>query len=80
MKSLRISQIIQSAAMLDIRMKYIVKIQSSTVKFIWKEKQDKIKWEVLYHYYERGSLRATHVEACVKLYVWRGFKGLVPEK
>ena len=47
-KSLGISQIVHSAAVLDIHKDYIVKIQSSIFKYIWKEKQDKIKREVLY--------------------------------
>jgi len=71
-KSLGISQIVHSAAVLDIHKNYIAKIQSSIFKFIWKEKQDKIKREVLYQDYERSGLRVTHVE---RLYVWYGFKG-----
>ena len=59
-KSLGISQIVHSAAVLDIHKDYIVKIQSLTFKFMWKEKQDKIKREVLYQDYERGGLRVTH--------------------
>jgi len=47
---------------LDIHKDYIAKIQSSIFKFIWKEKQDKIKSEVLYQDYERGGLRVTHIE------------------
>ena len=43
-----------------------MKIQSSIFKFIWKEKQDKIKREVLYQDYERGGLRVTHVETLCK--------------
>ena len=65
-KSLGISQIVHSAAVLDIHKDYIVKIQSSIFKFIWKEKQDKIKREVLYQDYERGGLRVTHVETLCK--------------
>jgi len=66
-KSLGILQIVHSAAMLDIHKDYCVKIQSSIFKFIWKEKQDKIKGEVLYQDYdERGGLRVTHVETLCK--------------
>ena len=65
-KSLGISQIVHSAAVLDIQKDYIVKIQSLIFKFIWKEKQDKIKREVLYQDYERGGLRVTHVETLCK--------------
>ena len=65
-KSLGISQIIHSAAVLDIHKDYITKIQSSIFKFIWKEKQDKIKREVLYQDYERGGMRVTHVETLCK--------------
>ena len=42
-KSLVISQIVHSAAVLDIHKYYIVKIQSLIFKFIWKDKKDKIK-------------------------------------
>ena len=65
-KSLGISQIVHSAAMLDIHKDCSVKIQSSIFKFIWKEKQDKIIREVLYQDYERGGLRVTHVETLCK--------------
>ena len=61
-KSSGISQIVHCAAVLDIHKDYIVEIQSSGFKFIWKEKQDKIKRKVLYQDYERGGLRVTHVE------------------
>ena len=61
-KSSGISQIVHSAAVLDIHKDYIVEIKSSGFKFIWKEKQDKIKRKVLYQDYERGGLRVTHVE------------------
>ena len=64
--SLRISQIVYTAAMLDVHKNYSVKIQSSIFKFIWKEKQDKIKRDVLYQDYERGGLRVTHVETLCK--------------
>ena len=52
--------------MLDTHKDYIVKIQSLIFKFIWKDKQDKIKREVLYQDYERGGLRVTHVETLCK--------------
>ena len=65
-KSLGISQVVHSAAVLDIYKEYIVKIQSSISKFIWEEKQDKIKREVLYQDYEKGGLRVTHVETLCK--------------
>jgi len=65
-KSLGISQIVHSAAVLDIHKDYIAKTQSSILKFIWKEKQDKIKREVLYQDYERGGLRVTHVKTLCK--------------
>jgi len=47
-KFLGISQIVHSIAVLDIQKDYIARIQSSTFKFIWKEKMDKIKRRVLY--------------------------------
>jgi len=65
-KSLGISQIVHSAAVLDIHKDYIAKIQSSIFKFIWKEKQDKIKREALYQDYERGGLRVTCIETLCK--------------
>ena len=58
-KSLGISQIVHSAAVLDIHKDYNTKIQSSIFKFIWKEKQHKIKRKVLYQDYERGGLQVT---------------------
>ena len=65
-KSLGISQIVHSAAVLDIHKDNIVKVQFLIFKFIWKDKQDKIKREVLYQDYERGGLRVTHVETLCK--------------
>ena len=47
-KSLGISQIVHSVAVLYINKDYIVKIQSVIFKFICKDKQNKIKMEVLY--------------------------------
>ena len=61
-KSPGISQIVHSAAVVDIHKDYIVKIQSLIFTFIWKDKQDKIKREVLYQNHERGGLRVIHVE------------------
>ena len=55
-----------SAAVLDIHKDYIVKIQPLIFKFIWKDKQDKIKREVLYQDYDRGGLRVIHVETLCK--------------
>ena len=65
-KSLGISQIGHSAALLDIHKHYAVKIQSLIFEFIWKEKQDKTKREILYQDYERGGLRVTQVETLCK--------------
>ena len=74
-KSPGISQFVHSAAVVDIHKDYIVKIQSLIFTFIWKEKQDKIKREVLYQDHERGGLRVYTLKLCVRLYVWHGFKG-----
>ena len=65
-KSPGISQTVHSAAVVDIHKDYIVKIQSLIFTFIWKEKQDKIKREVLYQDHERGGLRVIHVETLCK--------------
>ena len=65
-KSLGISQIVHSAAVLDTHKDYIVKIQSLIFKDISKEKYAKIKREVLYQDYERGGLRVTHEETLCK--------------
>ena len=65
-KSLGIWQIVHSAAVLGTHKDYIVNIQSWIFKFIWKEKQDKIKREVLYQDYKRGCVRVTHVESFCK--------------
>ena len=64
--TLGISQIVRSAAVLDIHKDDIVNIQSLIFKFIWKDKQDKIKREDLYQGYDRGGLRVTHVETLCK--------------
>jgi len=63
-KSLGISQIVHSAAVLDIHKDYIAK--NSIFKFIWKEKQDKIKRKVLHQSCERGCLLETDVETLCK--------------
>ena len=52
--------------MLDIQKYYIAKIQSLIFKFVWKEKQNKTKREVLYQNYERGGRRVTHMEMLCK--------------
>ena len=65
-KSLGMSQILHSAAVLDIHKDYIVKIQPLIFKFIRKKKQDKIKREVLYQDCDRGGLRVIHVETLCK--------------
>ena len=65
-KTLGISQIVYIASMLDIPNQYISIIQSLLFQFLWKNKPDKIKRQVLYQDYCDGGLRITNVEIMFK--------------
>ena len=65
-KTLGLSQIVYSASMLDIPNKYVSVIQSLLFQFLWKNKPDKIKRQVLYQDYCDGGLRVTNVEIMFK--------------
>ena len=65
-KTLGLSQIVYSASMLDIPNNYASAIQSLLFQFLWKNKPDKIKRQVLYQDYGDGGLRVTNVEIMFK--------------
>ena len=65
-KTLGLSQIVYSASMLDIPSNYASVIQSLLFQFLWKNKPDKIKRQVLYQDYCDGGLRVTNVEIMFK--------------
>ena len=65
-KTLGLSQIVFSASMLDIPNNYASAIQSLLFQFLWKNKPDKIKRQVLYQDYGDGGLRVTNVEIMFK--------------
>ena len=65
-KTLGLSQIVYSDSMLDIPNNYASVIQSLLVQFLWKNKPDKIKRQVLYQDYCDGGLRVTNVEIMFK--------------
>ena len=65
-KTLGLSQIVYSASMLDIPNNYTSAIQSLLFQFLWKNKPDKIKRQVLYQDYGDGGLRVTNVEIMFK--------------
>ena len=52
--------------MLDIPNNYTSAIQSLLFQFLWKNKPDKIKRQVLYQDYGDGGLRVTNVEIMFK--------------
>jgi len=61
-KCLGISQLIYTASMLTIPNTYIPTIKSAIFSFIWNNKQDKIKRDVMYQDYSKGGLRAPNIE------------------
>ena len=65
-KTLELSQIVYLASMLDIPNNYASVIQSLLFQFLWKNKPDKIKRQVLYQDYSAGGLRVTNVEIMFK--------------
>jgi len=65
-KTRGLSQIVYSASMLDIPNNYVSVIQSLLFQFLWKNKPDKMKRQVVYHDYGDGGLRVTNVEIMFK--------------
>ena len=61
-----ISNSVYSASMLDIPNNYASVIQSSLFQYLWKNKPEKIKRQVLYQDYCDGGLRVTNVEINLK--------------
>ena len=65
-KCLGISHLIYTASMLTIPNTYIPTIKSAIFNFIWNNKQDKIKWDVMYRDYSKGGLCAPNIEILFK--------------
>ena len=65
-KCLGISHLIYTASMLTIPNTYIPTIKSAIFSFIWNNKQDKIKRDVMYQDYSKGGLRAPNIETLFK--------------
>ena len=63
-KTLGLSQIVYSASMLDIPNNYVSVIQSLLFQFLWKNKPDKIKRQVLYQDNCDGGFLVTNVCPC----------------
>ena len=65
-KCLGISHLIYTASMLTIPNTYIPTLKSAIFSFIWNNKQDKIKRDVMYQDYSKGGLRAPNIEILFK--------------
>ena len=65
-KCLGIAHLVYSGSMLVIPNIYIPIIKNSVFNFIWNNKQDKIKRDVMYQDYSNGGLRAPNVEVLFK--------------
>ena len=65
-KCLGISHLIYTASMLTIPNTYIPTIKSAIFSFIWNNKQDKIKRDVMYQDYSKGGLRTPNIEILFK--------------
>lgn len=65
-KCLGISHLIYTASMLTIPNTYIPAIKSAIFNFIWNNKQDKIKRDVMYRDYSKGGLCAPNIEILFK--------------
>ena len=55
-KSLGLSQLIYAASMLSVPETVIQQTQSKLFAFLWKNKRDKIKWQVLFRPLSKGEL------------------------
>lgn len=67
-KCLGISQLIHVASMLTIPKTYIPTIKNAIFNFIWNNKQDKIKRDVMYQDYFKGGLRAPNIDILFKTF------------
>ena len=65
-KALGVSPLIFSASNIDVPKEFIGDVQGRLFKFLWKNKQDKIKRTSLYQDYEKGGLRMIDMENMIK--------------
>ena len=65
-KVLGVSPLIYSASNTDVSKEVIAKVQGRLFKFLWKNKQDKIKRTSLYQAYEKDRLRMIDIENMIK--------------
>ena len=65
-KFLGITHLEYTASMLTIPNTYIPAIKSADFNFIWNNKRDKMKRDVMYHDYSRAGLRAPNIEILFK--------------
>ena len=65
-KRLGISHLIYTGSMLTIPNTYIPAIKSAIFNFIWNNKQDKIKRDLMYREYSKGGLYAPNIEILFK--------------
>ena len=55
-KSLGISKLVYTASMLSVPQEVITKVQTKLFNFLWRNKKDKIKREVLFQEASKGGL------------------------
>ena len=65
-KALGVPPLIFSASNTDVPKEFIGDVQGRVFKFLWKNKQDKIKRTSLYQDYEKGGLRMIDMENMIK--------------
>ena len=65
-KSLGISQLVHTISSLDVPREYLGAVNSAILKFIWKNKKDKIKRKLMILDYDQGGLRAPSIDVLAK--------------
>ena len=65
-KCLGIPNLIYSASVLPMPNTYVPSIKDAIFKFIWNNKRDKIKRDVMYQDYPKGGLRAPNIDILFK--------------
>ena len=65
-KALGISPIVYSMSMLEAPKSELEKVNKLIFKFIWKNKPDKIKRDVLYQTIHRGGLKVPYISLWIK--------------
>ena len=66
-KSLALSQLVYSASILNVPQEITPIIKTKLFKFLWKNKNDKIKREGLYQDRDKGGIRMIDVETMIKV-------------